>query len=52
MRQSRGWKYDCGVDDVKSECDLDDYNEWDIVIDNDNAADTNEILRKILSLIP
>lgn len=51
VRQSRGWKFECGVDDVQSECDLDDYNKWDMVIDNDNTANTNEIIRKIVSLI-
>lgn len=35
-RKSRGWQYTDGVDNVTSECDLDDYDLWDLEIDNDD----------------
>lgn len=51
-RQSRGWKFESGVDDVQSECDLDDFEAWDLVIENDGSLDADEIIQKILTLIP
>ncbi|XP_044734816.1 probable phosphomevalonate kinase [Chrysoperla carnea] len=34
IREQRGWIFKTGVDDSISECDLDDVNEWDYVINN------------------
>ncbi|XP_013775438.1 phosphomevalonate kinase-like [Limulus polyphemus] len=34
-RKSRGWVFTPGVDDVESECGLDDVQDWDFVIKND-----------------
>lgn len=39
VRKDRGWTFEKGVDDVVSECDLDDYVEWDFEIEN-NYTDT------------
>lgn len=36
VRVQRGWKFQAGVDDVQSECDLGDYKGWDLVIQNNN----------------
>ncbi|KAL0870494.1 hypothetical protein ABMA27_005477 [Loxostege sticticalis] len=33
-RIKRGFQFQDGVDNVASECDLDDYDEWDLVINN------------------
>ncbi|CAK1542098.1 unnamed protein product [Leptosia nina] len=33
-RIERGYQFKPGVDDVASECDLDDYEEWDLIINN------------------
>ncbi|CAH0758032.1 unnamed protein product [Diatraea saccharalis] len=33
-RKSRGFHYKDGVDNVASECDLDDFHDWDLVINN------------------
>ena len=35
-RQQRGWTYVEGVDDVPSECGLDEYNQWDFIFSNSN----------------
>lgn len=51
VRQSRGWRFECGVDDVQSECDLDDHDVWDLVIENNDLANTDELIHKILELL-
>lgn len=38
-RLRRDWKWELGVDDVQSECDLDDYEKWDFVIENGDSVD-------------
>ncbi|XP_004522686.1 probable phosphomevalonate kinase [Ceratitis capitata] len=40
IRIERGWHFTKGVDDVASECDLDDYTQWDIVLQNNYAEDS------------
>ncbi|KAH8329005.1 hypothetical protein KR074_001438 [Drosophila pseudoananassae] len=35
-RSSRGWVFTAGIDDVPSECDLDDFDGFDVVVANDN----------------
>ncbi|XP_067137552.1 phosphomevalonate kinase [Centruroides vittatus] len=47
-RRLRGWEFTKGVDDVASECDLDDVENWDYIISNNSD---NEELEKCLSLI-
>lgn len=51
IRKSRGWKFQIGVDDVQSECDLDDVTEWDLSVENDGSQDAEDILQQILTLI-
>ncbi|XP_075979675.1 phosphomevalonate kinase [Anticarsia gemmatalis] len=36
IRKNRGYVFTPGVDDAPSECDLDDYTEWDLVLNNNN----------------
>lgn len=50
-RRERGWQFQEGVDDVQSECDLDDVTEWDLLLSNDSGADVDGILDKIQALI-
>ncbi|XP_026741302.1 phosphomevalonate kinase-like [Trichoplusia ni] len=51
-RDNRGYEFKSGVDDVASECDLDDYNEWDLVIDNSNGKqDIEDQLSSIIRLV-
>lgn len=51
VRVARGWKFQEGVDDIQSECDLDGWCEWDLLVDNNGEKDTMEILNDILRLI-
>lgn len=50
-RKIRGWYFTIGVDDVTSECDLDDYNEWNLQITNNNNQEFNAGLQDILKLV-
>lgn len=50
VRKSRGWVFQSGVDDVQSECDLDDFTPWDLIIDNDGNQDPEAIVDQILAL--
>ena len=43
-RRARGWAFASGVDDAESECGLDAYEPWDIIINNDDGADLHEHL--------
>ena len=33
-RGERGWVFTEGIDDAETECDLDPFNSWDVVVDN------------------
>ncbi|XP_055632404.1 phosphomevalonate kinase [Toxorhynchites rutilus septentrionalis] len=50
-RRARGWHFQEGVDDVQSECDLDNVTDWDLLINNENDADVDSILEQIMALI-
>lgn len=52
VREARGWKFQEGVDDIQSECDLDDWLDFDLKIDNDGDKSGEEILSEILAHIP
>lgn len=52
VRQARGWVFQSGIDDVQSECDLDDFTQWNLHIDNDGTQDVDVIVEQILRLIP
>ncbi|XP_039758723.1 phosphomevalonate kinase isoform X1 [Pararge aegeria] len=52
-RIERGFQFKCGVDDVASECGLDNYNEWNLVINNGKGKQSlEEQLSRIAELIP
>lgn len=52
-RKQRGYHFKIGVDDVTSECDLDDYNEWDLVINNgQDRKPIEQQIESVLNLIP
>lgn len=40
-----------GVDDVTSECDLDDYEEWNLRISNNNHGEIEDGIQNILKLL-
>nr|UJH41138.1 phosphomevalonate kinase [Pardosa pseudoannulata] len=48
VRKNRGWIYTKGVDDVESECGLDDYANWSFQLTNNN---TKELLEQINSFL-
>ncbi|XP_052861136.1 phosphomevalonate kinase [Anopheles cruzii] len=50
-RAVRGWHFQPGVDDVPSECDLDDYNEWDLRIANDRSSNVEDLLGQLVKLL-
>lgn len=51
IREERGWKFQSGVDDIQSECDLDEWSDWDLLIENNSIISTEEILNKIIENI-
>ncbi|KAH8281671.1 hypothetical protein KR054_002117 [Drosophila jambulina] len=42
-RCARGWTFISGIDDVSSECDLDDFDGFDFIIPNDDELDEEAI---------
>lgn len=40
-----------GVDDAPSECDLDDFNQWDLIISNNNSEESEEALNTVLDFL-
>lgn len=51
VRSHRGWKHTQGVDDIQSECDLDDYFLWDLMIDNGDDTQTERSVRELLEFV-
>lgn len=51
VRQLRGWTFEKGVDDIQSECDLDDYFLWDMMCDNGDVSQTNHVLTELCDFI-
>ncbi|KAH8238035.1 hypothetical protein KR032_012181 [Drosophila birchii] len=42
-RCARGWTFTAGIDDVSSECDLDDFEGFDFIVPNDEEFDEEAI---------
>lgn len=40
-----------GIDDSETECDLDDVNDWDVVLENKDDSDTETMLQQFLNLV-
>lgn len=51
IRQQRGWTFQEGVDDVQSECDLDDFEKWDFEINNDGSDSLQQTVEQLSSLV-
>lgn len=51
VRTERGWKFQKGVDDVASECDLDTVCDWDFQISNATGTCPDDLLAEIMQLI-
>ncbi|CAK9301721.1 unnamed protein product [Gordionus sp. m RMFG-2023] len=50
-RLKRGWIFTPGVDDNRSECDLDSIKDWDVKVDNDDDKSLNEGLDRLFNVI-
>lgn len=50
VRKARGWVFEDGVDNVQSECGLDDVHEWDLKIENDGTQEVETIVDRIVAL--
>lgn len=48
-RKERGWNFIHGVDNAASECDLDDYLEWDWIVENNKFNDCDEFINEIVN---
>ena len=44
-RKQRGWVFASGVDDAESECGLDSYGKWDVILKNDDGGTCTSIWR-------
>lgn len=39
------------VDESVSECGLDDYEKWDLIVKNNNEVELNDFIEEILKLV-
>ncbi|KAK9506565.1 hypothetical protein O3M35_008470 [Rhynocoris fuscipes] len=44
IRKSRGWVFEEGIDDQETECDLDDVEEWDLIITNHSTDEVDKAI--------
>lgn len=51
IRSNRGWIFQSGVDDIQSECNLDDFVGWDHEITNNGDIDAETLLAGILKIL-
>lgn len=51
IRQQRGWIFQKGVDDVQSECDLDDFDKWDFQVNNNGGDSLQQMVEQLSSLV-
>nr|CAI5843063.1 unnamed protein product [Callosobruchus analis] len=51
VRMQRGWVFKQGIDDIESECGLDDYTEWDYQVSNNSEEDSKIAVDIIMSVI-
>ena len=48
-RIKRGWTFTPGIDDKETECGLDQYQDWDFIIDNDGSNE--DLIKKLEPII-
>lgn len=51
VRIARGWKFQEGIDDIESECDLDNFTEWDYELVNNGSVPGDDLLRAIVERV-
>lgn len=49
IRNERGYIYTQDIDDIESECGLDSYDKWDLVLENDNSLDAQQLVDIIIN---
>lgn len=47
-RKSRGFIYTIGIDDVASECDLDNHDKWDLTVINNSNTDSTATIENLI----
>ncbi|XP_030746115.1 probable phosphomevalonate kinase [Sitophilus oryzae] len=50
VRIARGYKYTEGIDNVVSECDLDDFEHWDLQLSNNNSDESKKAVEQIIAI--
>lgn len=48
IRIQRNWSYTVGVDDVESECGLDNYSKWDMILENNGQINGDSLVEAIV----
>ncbi|XP_073819337.1 phosphomevalonate kinase isoform X2 [Musca autumnalis] len=48
VRVQRGFIYTTGIDDIESECGLDNFKNWDLILENDNKLSSNNLIESII----
>ena len=51
VRDTRGFVFTRGVDDNNSECELDDFETWDLVFWNNNSSEFENSMTQLRDLI-
>lgn len=51
VREQRGWQFEDGVDNVQSECDLDNFEDWDFQINNDGTGNIKIFLMRLVDVV-
>lgn len=49
MRSERGWIFTDGIDNVESECGLDDFRTWDLILDYEKEPDITRNIDLIIN---
>nr|XP_022907393.1 phosphomevalonate kinase [Onthophagus taurus] len=51
IREKRGFQFEKGIDDAESECDLDQYKNWDLHVTNNDSITCEKSIKEIVELI-
>jgi len=50
-RVERGWKFTKGIDDADTECQLDTFSNWDVVLENSSNDDLNMQVKQLCHVL-
>jgi len=51
IRRERGWEFTVSVDDAESECDLDDIENWDLILNNNGQETKDQLVQRVIDII-